>query len=167
MEEKKLKTKKVKKILLFIVLILGGLILTGGSPVKKRVIDPTNKDVFIVGELSFKGSSDTIKFWVEGDKGKYSLLFFQEGKDTTYTHLTRNTAIVERVFRKEIRSSIRWTILEKDKTSFFIIDFTNKEFKGKEFNDGIKLVKKIEKETQGHISGYLIIIFGIKVVVKK
>lgn len=157
----------MRKILLFIVLILGWLILTGGSPVKKRIIDPTNKDVFIGGKLSFKGSSDTIKFWVEGDKGKYSLLFFQEGKDTTYDNLTQNAAIVEKIFRKEIRSSLRWLVVDKDSTSYFIIDFSNKEFKGKEFNDGIRLVKKIEKETQGHMSGYLILIFKIKVVVRK
>lgn len=160
----------MKRIKLLLILVLGWLMLTGSSPEKKRVrkIDPNNKDVFIGGNLFFENQNlDTIKFWIEGDKGKYSLILFQEGKDTIDAHIIKNATIVSSIFKKDVCPSLSHSIFNGTRIDYFIIDFNDKELNGKNlFSLGEKVVKKIEEKTGGHLSGY-IIIFKIKVVVKK
>jgi hypothetical protein len=66
----------MKRVFIFLVLILMELILTSFSPWGKRTeIDPSNKDVFYRVSFLLKRKLSPIKFWVEGDAGYYSVSF--------------------------------------------------------------------------------------------
>lgn len=147
----------MKKIIVFLVLILLGLILTGYSP-EKRVIDPKNKDVFIKGKLTFKNKDiPAVKFWVEGDAGYYSVIIYEENGSEK---VTEATMVVSEIFQKEISSSVNYYVFNYNKIDYSIIDFDNKKTKGlrglRLLPLGLRIVKNVEKHTGGKISGYVV-----------
>lgn len=150
----------MKQLGLILVLILIGLILSGNSPVK-RVIDPDGKDVFIRGKLTFKNKdTPTIRFWVEGDAGYYSLVLFEENSTDVTDHLQNISNIAMSIFRKKICSSSKYCILDENK-KYIVIDFNNKEIfniRGtKLFALGYQVIKKAQNETEGKVSGYIVV----------
>jgi len=151
----------VKRLLLFIVLILGGLILTGGSPVK-RVIDPGNKDIFIRGRLIFKNKDLVpIKFWIQGNDGCYSLIIFEENGTVVSKQLKNISDSVNNVFKDSISSFNTNTIFCGEKRYYVVIDFNNKRIENKRLREtipfGYRVVKKLQETTGGKIYGYFII----------
>lgn len=147
----------MKKIISFLVLIMGWLILTGYSP-EKRVLDPKNKDIFIKGKLTFKNKDiPAVKFWVEGDAGYYSVIIYQENGSEK---VNEATMIVSEIFEKEISSSIDCYVFKYNKIDYSIIDFDNKKTKGLKglrlLPLGLRTVREIEKHTGGKISGYVV-----------
>jgi len=153
----------VKKILLFLVLILGGLILTGGSPVKKReCVDPNNKDIFIRGKLTFKDKKmPVVRFWIEGEKENYSLIIFEENSTTINERLKTTSDSVSVVFKERISSFLLRNTFNGVKRDFIVIDFNNKKIEEKRLREliplGYQIVREIQEKTGGRVSGYFII----------
>jgi len=146
----------MKNLIRFLVLVLCGLILSSYSYDNRESVDPNDKDIFIKGKLSFEDKSlPTIKFWVEGDAGYYSIIMFQEDGLMT-NHLIETVEIVSNIMKSKICSSSEYIIFNN---KYFIINFTNKEIlkiKGlKLFALGFKIVKETENQTSGHVSGYI------------
>lgn len=144
------------------VLILGGLILIGSSPIKKRAINPHNKDVFVRGKLLFKNKDlAPIKFWIQGDDGYYSLIIFEENGTTVSKQLKNVSDSVNIVFKDSISSFNTNTVFEAEKRSYVVIDFNNKRIEDKKLRElisfGYRVVKKLQETTGGKVVGYFII----------
>jgi len=140
------------------MLILGELILTGFSPWEKRdKVDPSNKDVFIAGKLSFKKEKlSTIRFWIEGDKGYYSIVIYGEES----SHVKKVSNIVADAFKDNVSDSVNCYVFKYKGTDYSIIDFDNKKTRGlngfKLIPLGLQTVKEIETRSKGKASGHVV-----------
>jgi hypothetical protein len=143
---------------IFLILILGELILTGFSPWQKRVsVDPSNKDVFIAGKLSFKKEKfPTIRFWIEGDAGYYSVIIY--GIESS--HVKKVSKIVADAFKSNVSDSTSCYVFRYEGINYSIIDFDNKKTDGlrgfKLIPLGLRVVKEIESKTRGKASGHIV-----------
>jgi len=140
------------------MLILGELILTGFSPWEKRdKIDPSNKDVFIAGKLSFKKEKlPTIRFWIEGDAGFYSVIIY----GTEKSHVKKVSGVVADAFKNNVSDSVNCYVFKYQGIDYSIIDFDNKKTRGlngfKLIPLGLQTVKEIETKTKGKASGHVV-----------
>lgn len=143
---------------IFLILILGELILTGFSPWKKRdAVNPSNKDVFIAGKLSFrKEKSPAIKFWIEGDAGYYSVVIH----GTEGFHIKNISEIIADVFKNNVSDSINCYVFRQGGIDYSIIDFDNKKTNGlngfKLIPLGFRVVKEIETRTNAKVTGHIV-----------
>lgn len=143
---------------IFLILILGELILTGSSPWGKReIIDPSNKDVFISGNLSFKKENlPAIRFWIEGDAGYYSVIIYGEEN----AQVVKSASIVAEAFKDNVSDSINYYVFKYKGTNYSIIDFDNKKTNGlngfKLIPLGFRVVKEIETRTNAKVTGHIV-----------
>lgn len=149
----------MKNVLRSLGIILGGLFLVSYSPPsEKRPLNPKDKDVFIVGKVSFKKEiSPMIKFWIEGDKGIYSVVIYGGKNDEQLKELVDKVNIL---FEMNISSSLNHYVLNYEKVNYYIINFNNKKINGlrgiKLIPLGFRIVHEIERHTGGNISGHVV-----------
>ncbi len=134
----------MKKVLLFLMLIISSLALAGSLPAKKEKVVLTGKMIFKYGKYT------PIKFYMKDiGKGNYSLVLYQENKGDA-DFLIKSGVIINNILKERIDSTICTNQLriEKD-TNFLFINFSNKEVEDMNkieiFFLGFKLVSKIEK----------------------
>lgn len=148
MEKKKFKTNKMKKILLFLTLVICSLSFVWSSPSRK---DKKEKEhVVLKGKIIFKVKNlNQIKFTLEDRlNGKFRLTLFEETKTDNSDFLREKASIVEIIFKKRIYSKLYSSFNEKD-IIYFQMNFLNAEVKEKNYAEivllALKTIHEIEK----------------------
>ena len=141
----------MKKIIIFLVLIIGWLTLSAESP----ILNKENKEkehVVLRGKLIFKQKDLTpIRFLLE-DKlnGYYRLTFFEENITKDSTFLKEKGIIINNILKKRIYKKSSYSIGNKKDVNYLLIDFSNIELRDKKRLKiiflGIKVIYELEKK---------------------